>query len=154
MNKDKNQIINSKSTNKKSKPWLSHLPPYKFKINEFAMRGLNKYRNILSPPICDCCGEPGFLQIESKDELTGFCAETLLENGCSRSAIFCVHKDGVQEIYLTIPGWDDEEECEIIENIGSFVDNNIDAFAKADAELGFHCYGLMIEKENGWEICD
>lgn len=129
---------------------------FKIKVNEFAMRGLNKYRNFLNAPECECgCGGKAMPIFDTQEELMNFCAGVLFNNGCSHAAVFLVHKNGNQEIVLTMPGYDEEADCEYIENIGSFIDNDADAFAKFDGEVGLHCYGMLIEKDdNCWEICE
>lgn len=126
---------------------------YEFKVDEFAMRGLNKYRNILKSPKCECCDKPALMLIDSKDEMDQFCASILLENECCHSAIFLVEHTGTQRIIFTIPEYDEEENIEYIENIASVIVDGNDGFAEFDAEVGLHCYGLIIEKEKGqWMI--
>lgn len=140
-------------------------PEYKFKIDEFAVRGLNKYRNFISPPLCECCNEPMEMLFETKEELDEFCEEVLLENGCSHSAIFLIYKDGRQRVIFTIPEWDhyepedpDDEtdigyDYEYIDAIGVGDVKDNDGFAVFDAKMGLHCYGLMIEQEtNKWMV--
>ena len=129
---------------------------YTFHIDEFAVRGLNKYQNVLSAPDCGCgCGGKAMPVFESDDELFSFCGSVLIDNGCTHSAIFLVHKDGRQQVILTVPNFDEETGEEYIEKIGSFSGNDADMFAQVDAELGFHCYGMLIEKDNNcWQICE
>lgn len=132
---------------------------YTFKVDEFGMRGLNKYKNILQSPECDCgCGGKAMPVFEDKDDLYEFCGYVLENEDCDNCAIFLVHKDGMQEI--THKHWvydeDNEEEDLVISLISPKKSNaEIDFFSKMDALLGLHCYGLMIEHENGaWEICE
>ena len=150
-NKNKSAPLPSSYTTQRD-PKLKDLK-YDFKVNEFAIRGLNKYRNILKAPTCDCCNEPAMLCLKTDEDIVDFCATVLLENGCSRSAIFLYYLNGKQRVILTVPGWDDKEECEYIENIGSaYVEGN-DGFAEFDAEIGLHCYGLIIQKnKEEWMI--
>ena len=127
---------------------------YSFKVDEFAMRGLNKYRNILSAPDCDYgCGGKGCPMFEDKEVLHDFCSEMLYENGCMNSAIFLVFKDGKQEIV-----WGHTDEDDHKYQISLFTGDKltpVDIFAHFDADAGLHCYGLMIEKDNNlWEICE
>ena len=134
----KENIMKKKTDNK----FLS----YSFKVDEFAMRGLNKYRNILSAP--KRC--PMF---EDEEVLHDFCSEMLYQNGCGNSAIFLVFKDGKQEI---VWGHTDEDDHEY--QVSLFTGDKltpVDIFAHFDADAGLHCYGLMIEKDNNlWEICE
>lgn len=126
---------------------------YNFKVNEFAMRGLNKYKNILKAPLCENCDEPAAIRIESNEDLINLCASILFDNECCRSAIFLVHKNGKQEAVFTIPEYDEEKDEEYIDKIGGLVVEGNDGFAELDAELNFHCYGLMIEQnKNEWMI--
>ena len=130
---------------------------YKIKIDEFAMRGLNKYRNILTAPDCDCgCGGKGNLFFESRDELIGFCGSLLMDIDCDNCAIFLVHNDGLQEMILKSLEWD-EEDKDVYPQISSLTSklNQADLFAEMDAEFGLHCYGMMIEQDdNVWAICE
>ena len=137
------------------------LSSYNFKVDEFAMRSLNKYRNFMSAPECDCgCGGKGRLIFETKEELYGFCNAVLGDMDCCECAIFIIHNDGIQEIIYKHLEWDEdvEEECVSIDLLSPKNDKvlqDTDFFAKLDAEFGFHCYGLMIERDNGsWEICE
>ena len=151
--KQPNNDSAAKKTGRKKPP-----TPFKYelRINEFAMRGLNKYRNILSAPECKCgCGNKVDILLPTQKELIDFCGTILFENGCCRSAIFLIHHNGKQEVILTVPGYDEEKDIEYIEGISGFEDQNVDAFAKFDAEAGLHCYGMMIEKEPGeWRVCE
>ena len=123
------------------------------------MRGLNKYRNFLTAPECDCgCGGKSQIIIYDDEQLHHVCSDLLFDNGCGCSAIFLVHKDGLQEIVLCLEDWNEENDCPMLEvsvltpkDINK-VDN--DFFSSVDGEVGFHCYGLIIERDNGqWEIC-
>ena len=135
----------------------SKLLDFEFKIDEFAMRGLNKYRNFLTSPDCDCgCGGKGRPVFDTREELIGFCGSILFDMDCSNCAIFLVHKDGKQEAILKMVEWDEDTD-DVEEHIASIStkDNTADSFAIIDAEYGLHCYGLMIEKEDGvWMICE
>lgn len=131
---------------------------YTLKVNEFAMRGLNKYKNILSAPECDCgCGGKGKPIFDNKDDLYNFCGTVLENNGCENSAIFLIHKDGKQEIVYGHVEYDEvsKENLYISTLLSGKKDTPADFFAKFDADVGLHCYGLMIEKDgNSWEICE
>ena len=132
--------------------------PYTLKINEFSMRGLNKYRNFLTAPECGCDGK-GQIVIYDDEQLHHICSELLFDNECDCSAIFLVHKNGLQEIVLCLEDWNEENDCPMLAvsvltpKNKNMVDN--DFFASVDGEVGFHCYGLMIERDNGqWEVCE
>lgn len=149
-----NVCNDNKSDGTKSK--ASSLLSYHFKVDEFAMRGLNKYRNFLQVPHYNGnYNDEGLIKFKNDDDLKSFCATALVDNGCCRAAIFLIYKSGKQRIICTIPGWNDEDEFEYIENIGVIENQDINIFAKFDAELCLHCYGLMIKREKKqWEICE
>ena len=142
---------NNKKDKKKSKNNIALLSSYRFKVDEFAMRGLNRYRNFLSSPAND---DPCYLQLDTKDDVYNFCNTLLQKHKCYNSAIFLVFKDGTHAMCVTNIEYNEElEEPEII---GMFVldGSDIDAFAKLDSDLRLCCYGLMIEHDQGWEICE
>lgn len=131
---------------------------YKFKIDEFAARGLNKYRNFLSAPDCDCgCGGKGWPVFDTNEDLYDFCSEVLEDHGCHNSAIFLIHMNGEMEIVHGHIEWDEdtEEESYTVSLLSSEVDMPADTFARIDADLRLCCYGLIIERDNNmWEICE
>ena len=136
------------------------LSDYNFKVDEFRVRGLNKYRNILSAPSCECgCGGKGKLIINKLQELYDLCAAALFDNGCGNSAIFLEHRSGKMEIVYCHVVYDEETEEPDLEistlspKKGTIQDN--DFFSMFDAEERLHCYGLIIERDKGqWEICE
>lgn len=143
------------------------LSDYNFKVNEFRVRGLNKYRNILSAPkceqselVCECgCDGKGKLIINKLQELYDLCAAVLFDNGCGNSAIFLEHRSGKMEIVYCHVVYDKETEEPDLEistlspKKGTIQDN--DFFSIFDAEERLHCYGLIIERDKGqWEICE
>ena len=136
------------------------LSDYNFKVDEFRVRGLNKYRNILSAPVCECgCGGKGKLVIDKLQELYDLCAAVLFDNGCGNSAIFLEHRSGKMEIVYCHVVYDKETEEPDLEistlspKKGAIQDN--DFFSMFDAEERLHCYGLIIERDKGqWEICE
>ena len=150
---DNKKILPSSYT-KKSKDFK--LLNYSFKVDEYGMRGLNKYRSFMSAPLCECCNEPAPLLIEDEEELDRFCYTVLYENGWNNSAIFLVYRDGRQKIVYTETDYyeDDEvENCEYISGISSMYVEGNDQFAIFDADMGLRCYSLMIEKEKGvWTV--
>ena len=147
------QIINNQSSSSTKSPVKDF--KYQYKVDEFAMRSLNKFRNFMSAPDCECgCGGKMMPILNTPDDLYEFCGAALHQHGCYDSAIFLVHKDGTQEIVLADSEYDEEkDEMEII-GIRVFQDQDINAFAHADAGLRLCCYGLMIEHDGSWEICE
>ena len=143
-----------KKNKKNSRNNITPLPPYRFKVDEFAMRGLNKYRNFLTQPKCDDCGEPGYLQLATKDDVYGLCNSLLQDHGCYESAIFLVFKDGTHAMCVTNIEYNEKTEEPEITGMYVLDGSEVDAFAKLDSDLRLCCYGLMIEHDHGWEICE
>lgn len=121
-----------------------------FKINNYAMYGLNRYRSFLTAPICDCgCGEPTSIILKTDDDVGQFCVEVLNRHECPNSAIFAVFHDGRMRAY--VKEWDEKS--------GEFAadcyegGNTTHMFSKLDGEFRFCCYNLIIEREPGqWMI--
>ena len=148
------QIINNQS----SSPIKDF--KYQYKVDEFAMRSLNKYKNFLTAPECECgCGGKSMPILED-DEVYDFCGCVLSDMECDNCAIFLVHKDGKQEIVHKHIIWDedtDDEEVsiDVLSTKNKKDDLEIDFFAKVDAMLQFHHYALLLERDNNvWDICE
>lgn len=149
------QIINNQSTKSPMNKFN-----YQYKVDEFAMRSLNKYKNFLSAPECECgCGGKAMPILED-DDVYEFCGCALSDIECENCAIFLIHKDGKQEIVHKHSYWDEETDDEeisidVLSTKNKKDDLEIDFFAKLDATLQFHHYALMIEHDdNAWEICE
>jgi hypothetical protein len=130
---------------------------YKFRNEYFAAYGLNKYRNFLSAPDCDCgCGGKGNLVLKTREELFGFFNTMLSENDCDQCAIFAYGFDGQLYAGLKYVTWDEENNTEKVEmTVLSTDEENLEFFQEVDAEFGLHCYGLIIETKNGeWKIIE
>jgi len=156
-----------KSTNASSNitplPSISKISSFasQLKPDEFAMRSLNKYRNFMSAPECDCgCGGKGRVILKTSDDVHDFCGAVLSDNDCCECAIFLVYNDGMQEIVHKHLDWDDEEEDEVVcisvlSPKNKKILTDVDFFAQFDASFNLHCYGLMVERDNhDWEICE
>ena len=148
------QIINNQS----SSPIKDF--KYQYKVDEFAMRSLNKYKNFLTAPDCECgCGDKSMTILED-DDVYDFCGCVLSDIECDNCAIFLVHKDGKQEIVHKHIIWDedtDDEEVsiDVLSTKNKKDDLEIDFFAKVDAMLQFHHYALLLERDNNvWDICE
>ena len=148
------QIINNQS----SSPIKDF--KYQYKVDEFAMRSLNKYKNFLTAPDCECgCGDKSMPILED-DDVYDFCGCVLSDIECDNCAIFLVHKDGKQEIVHKHIIWDedtDDEEVsiDVLSTKNKKDDLEIDFFAKVDAMLQFHHYALLLERDNNvWDICE
>lgn len=136
---------------------------YKFRNESFAGYGLNKYKNFLSAPMCECgCGEPCNLVLRDTKELFGFMNTMLFENDCDCCAIFAHSYDG--KMYAAIKYIADESEDDMTldhvnekESVKFFgIDvEDLEFFQEWDATLGLHCYGLLIETKKGnWKIIE
>ena len=124
------------------------------KVQEFSLfepYGLNKFRNFLSSPTCDCgCGGKGYLQLPTNKDLFEFAADMLDEYGCLKSAVFAIDCSGKMWAVLYIPE-DEEDPFKLLSSHESY----IDFFAECDAEFRLCCYALLIEREKGsWEIIE
>lgn len=153
---------------------------YKFRNKSFAGYGLNKFKNFMKAPQCECgCGGTCSLVINNNEDLFGFMNEMLLDNGCNCSAIFahsyddklyaailCVDDDDYEEYEdnenddIDKVDFDDEDADNVDENkspvkIFGTSDEYLEFFQEWDAELTLHCYALMIETKKGqWEIIE
>ena len=129
---------------------------YKFRNESFAGYGLNKFKNFMSTPECDCgCGSKGKLLIKENEELFGFMNAILMDNECDCCAIFAHAYD--ENMYVAIKCIYDDEELDEDETPVKFfgVKNDMDFFQEMDAQIGLHCYSLMIETKQGeWKIIE
>ena len=130
----------------------------KFRARCFEGYGLNKFRNFMSAPECECgCGGKGYLVLETEEDLFGAMHGILADHDCNQCAIFAhAYND---EMYAAIKLSDVEEydgevkECPI--NFLGVKKTDMDFFRELDAEFCLHCYGLMIQRHDGtWEIIE
>lgn len=154
----------------------------KFRVENFAAYGLNKFRNFLVASECDCgCGSShSRLLLKDKDALFEFMIGMLLEHGCLKGALFAIGYD--DHMYAAVMNEDafvptksdvleyaeahdeivtDEElekypdDDELEEPIHFFDTNeiNMDFFAEIDNAFRCCCYGVLIETKPGeWKI--
>ena len=134
----------------------------KFRAKCFEAYGLNNFRNFLSAPECDCgCGGKGSLILEDTKELFGFMHIMLAEHDCNQCAIFAhAHNDEMFAIVKLddVSEYDDCDEIDSEEYPIKFFgikETDMDFFKEFDAEFGLHCYGLLIQNNNGsWDIIE
>jgi hypothetical protein len=123
---------------------------YAFSINNFATYGLNRYRNFLKAPECECgCGAKGRIVVDDRDALYDFMAQMVLSYDCEEPAVFAVAQNG--DMIVAMREYDDKGEptCPIC------VGKGYNFFSKIDGDVHFCCYGLLMEQEDGtWEICE
>ncbi|MCQ2770960.1 MAG: hypothetical protein MJ236_04090 [Clostridia bacterium] len=118
----------------------------------FEPYGLNKYRNFLSAPTCECgCGTKVKLILHNSQELFNFAEKVLEEHGCSESAIFAIDINGNMWVITYFPELDEDEPFSVLKMDESYMD----FFAECDAEFRFCCYGLLVERKKcQWEIIE
>ena len=129
---------------------------YKFRNESFAGYGLNKFKNFMQAPKCDCgCGGDCKIILKETNDLFGFMNQVLMDNECDCCAIFAHTYD--EKMYAAIKCIYEGKEVNEDETIVDFfgVDNDLEFFQEIDAKIGLHCYGLMIETEKGkWKVIE
>ena len=131
----------------------------KFRAKCFEAYGLNNFRNFLSAPECDCgCGGKGSLVLKDTKDLFGFMHTMLEEHDCNQCAIFAhAYND---EMFAAIKvddvdGYDPEDADEYPIKFFGIETTDMEFFKEWDAEVGLHCYGLLIQNKNGsWDIIE
>lgn len=131
----------------------------KFRAKCFEAYGLNSFRNFLFAPECECgCGGKGSLILEDKKELFGFMNNMLAEHGCNCCAIFAhAYND---EMFAAIKlddveGYDKSNPEEYPIKFFGVKTTDMEFFKEWDAEVGLHCYGLLIQNKDGnWDVIE
>lgn len=123
----------------------------KFRPEWFGAYGLDKNKNFLQAPLCECgCGEKANLVLENIKELFQFMNAMLMENDCNHCAIFAYAFDGSMYAALKV-----ENETDDPVLFFQIQESDLGFFREWDDELGLHCYGLIIETRNGlWKIIE
>ncbi len=121
----------------------------KIVTNNFILYSLNRHRNFLKAPVCECgCGQKMYLQLEDEIAVVDFCLEMLAESECEHPGMFAVFQDGV---YMALTIIYDEEEEDLKIFMGKKRDMHF--FSEFDADFCLHCYGLICEVRPGeWMI--
>lgn len=66
----------------------------KFRPEWFGAYGLDKEKNFMKAPECECgCGEKALLLINNREDLFGVTTSILMENDCNHCAIFAYSYD-------------------------------------------------------------
>ena len=74
---------------------------YKFRNESFAGYGLNKFKNFIQAPKCDCgCGGDCKIILKETNDLFGFMNQVLMDNECDCCAIFAHTYD--EKMYAAI----------------------------------------------------
>lgn len=121
----------------------------KFRLEWFGAYGLDKNKNFLQAPLCECgCGEKTSLVLETKEDLFQFMNVMLMENDCNHCAIFAHAFDG--SMYATLKVENESGDPVLLFKVE---ESDLGFFKEWDNELDLHCYGLIIETKNGlWKI--
>lgn len=123
----------------------------KFRPEWFGAYGLDKNKNFLQAPLCECgCGEKMSLVLEDIKDLFQFMSMTLMENDCNYCGIFAYAFDGSMYTALKI-----ENETDDPVLFFQIKESDLGFFREWDDELELHCYGLIIETRKGlWKIIE
>lgn len=122
----------------------------KFRPEWFEAYGLDKKKNFLQAPICECgCGNKMQILLDNSNDLFGFMFTVLMEKECNHCAIFAHAFDGNMYAALKVENETDDPVLFFGQK------DNIEFFKEWDNEVNLHCYGLMIETRKGeWEIIE
>lgn len=125
-----------------------------FRSEWFGAYGLDKEKNFLQAPECECgCGGKCSILLKTKEELLNFMIDMLEENDCTHCAMFAHALSG--KMYAAVKSR--KLDIETNEPVLCFMaDNtNMKFFKNWDKELRFHWYGLIIEIKKGqWKIIE
>ena len=123
----------------------------KFRPEWFSAYGLDKNKNFLQSPLCECgCGEKMSLVLEDIKDLFQFMHAMLMENDCNHCGIFAYAFDGSMYAALKV-----ENETDDPVLFFQIKESDLGFFREWDDELELHCYGLIIETQRGlWKIIE
>ena len=123
----------------------------KFRPEWFGAYGLDKNKNFLQAPLCECgCGEKMSLVLEDIKDLFQFMSMMLMENDCNHCGIFAYAFDGSMYTALKI-----ENETDDPVLFFQIKESDLGFFREWDDELELYCYGLIIETRKGlWKIIE
>ena len=123
----------------------------KFRPEWFSAYGLDKNKNFLQSPLCECgCGEKMSLVLETNKDLFQFMYAMLMENDCNHCGIFAYAFDGSMYAALKV-----ENETDDPVLFFQIKESDLGFFREWDDELELHCYGLIIETRKGlWKIIE
>lgn len=123
----------------------------KFRPEWFGAYGLDKNKNFLQSPLCECgCEEKASIVLDTQKDLFQFMNVMLMENDCNHCAIFAYAFDGCMYTALKV-----ENETDDPVLLFQIKESDLGFFREWDDELNLHCYGLIIETRNGlWKIIE
>lgn len=106
------------------------------RAHTFAYYGLDKSKNFLQAPICECgCGHYAHLILKTDNDIYGFMHTMLEEWDCEHCAIFTVKNDN--EVLMGIK-LSDGIQCYKCQG-----DGHRDLFKGIQEDFEFHCYGIL-----------
>jgi hypothetical protein len=123
-----------------------------FRPEWFAAYGLDKEKNFLQAPTCECgCGAKCDLILEDETDLVRFAYDLLIDYECEHCAIFAHARSG--QMYTMIKT--DNEMGDPVLFFG-IPETDMGFFREWDQELNLHCYGLLIEtaEKGSWKIVE
>lgn len=126
----------------------------RFRPEWFETYGLDKEKNFMETLECECgCGSKCRILLKNQTELLVFMGAMLEENDCMHCAMFAHAFDG--KMYTVIKSEDIDIKTD--KQVLCFMaeDTDMEFFKNWNRELGFHCYGLIIETKKGqWKIIE
>lgn len=130
----------------------------KIYTDQYIFYGLNRYRQFLSIPSCNECGERPRIVTKTKEDLESFSVEVLKGHDCFSCALFYVFLDGTYGAFFKIVNneeYDEDEDEDTIEfALCKVTNSDRHLFAELDAEFRLCCYSLLVEVEDGvYEVC-
>ena len=126
----------------------------KFRNESFAGYGLDKNKNFLQAPKCECgCGGSCSVLLKNREELFSLMYDLLEDNECDCCAVFAHSYDENFYVAIKTDVMIDDEDDEPIKFFG--IENDLDFFRDWADNVGLHCYGLLIEHKRGsWKIIE
>ena len=102
----------------------------------FAYYGLDKSKNFLEAPVCECgCGSRANIILETDDDICGFMHTMLEEWDCDHCAIFTVKNN--DEVLMGVKLSDG------IKCYKCKADGHRNLFKDIQDDFGSHCYGIL-----------
>lgn len=113
----------------------------------FDMCGLDKEKNFLQAPLCECgCGN--YMDICAyDDEITDICEQLVEVNDCNHCGVFSITSRN--NCVFALKMYDDETDEVVIDVFQKDVINDYGDIGKIADELELHCYGLLVCKKPG-----
>lgn len=123
----------------------------KMRIKCFEGYGLDKDKNFLKAPVCECgCGEKAQAVLANEEELFGFMYNLLLLEECGICAVFAHGYD--DKMYAAIKA--DHEDGKPVKVLCS-AQTNMNFFKDLNEAYEFHRYGLMVQRhDDKWDIIE